>query len=70
MKPTRSHTTFFFFNCFFKDLFIYWLHWVFIAALGLSLVVENGSYSLVEVPRLLTAVASLVVGHGLWGAWA
>ena len=69
MKLTRPHTTFFL-NCFFKDSFVYWLHWVFTAALGLSLVVESGSYSLVEVPRLLTAVASLVVGRGLWGALA
>ena len=69
MKPTRPHTTFFL-NCFLKDLFVYWLHWVFIAALGLSLVVENGSYSLVEVPRLLAAVASLVVERGLWAALA
>ena len=38
-------------------LFIYfWLHWVFIAACGLPLVV---------VPRLLIAVASLVAEHGL-----
>ena len=42
-------------------LFIYfWLHWVFITALGLSLVVENGGYSLAVVHRLLIMVASLV----------
>ena len=45
----------------------FWLYWVFIAALGLSLVV---------VPKFLTAMASLAE-HGLWvqgfrscGMWA
>ena len=48
-----------FFNIFF--LFIYfWLHWVFIAVLGLSLVVASGSYSLVAMLWLLIAVTSLV----------
>ena len=32
---------------FFLFLFIYWLHWVFIAVRGLSLLVESGDYSLV-----------------------
>ena len=45
-------------------LFI-WLYWVFMAAHGLSLVMESGDYSLVAVHRLLIAVASLVVEHGL-----
>ena len=36
--------------------FSFWLHWVFVAACGLSLVVVRG---------LLIAVASLVVEHGL-----
>ena len=32
--------------CFFLNLFIYfWLHWVFVAARGLSLVVASGGYS-------------------------
>ena len=45
-------------------LFIYfWLHWVFITALGLSLVVENGGYSLAVVHRLLIMVASLVAEY-------
>ena len=46
-------------------LFI-WLYWVFMAAHGLSLVMESGDYSLVAVHRLLIAVASLVVEHVLW----
>ena len=45
-------------------LFIYfWLHWVSIAALGLSLVVVSGG--LFAVHRLLIVLASLVVEHGL-----
>ena len=47
-------------------LFVYfWLHWVFMAACGLSLVVASRGYSLVAVCRLLIAVASLVAEHGL-----
>ena len=37
---------------------MFWPHWVFIAARGLSLVAAHG---------LLVAVASLVVEHGLQG---
>ena len=47
---------------FFLILFIYWLHWVFVAAHSLSLVV---------VCRFLVVVASLVVEHRLssCGTW-
>ena len=48
-----------------KKLFIYWLHWVFIAPCRLPLVPASGGYFLVVVHRLLTAVASPVVGHRL-----
>ena len=41
-------------NCF----FIFWVHWVFVAACRLSLVVAS---------RLLIAVASLVAEDRLWG---
>ena len=41
-------------------IFFFWLHWVFIAACGLSLVVESGGYSLAAVHGLLIAVASVV----------
>jgi len=41
------------------------LHWVFVAAPGLSLVVEDRDYSLAVVHRLLIAVASLVAGYRL-----
>ena len=44
--------------------FFGWLHWVFIAARGLSLVAASGGYTVV-VRRLLIVVASLVVEHGL-----
>ena len=52
--------------CVFQVVFICvciysWLHWVFIAACGLSLVAISESYSRVAVHRLLIAVASLLV---------
>ena len=46
-------------------LFIYWLRLVFVAALGLSLVVASGDYSPVAVYGLLLSVASLIVEHRL-----
>ena len=49
--------------CFFKIDF--WLHWVFVAACGLSLVVASGGLVFVAVLWLLIAVVSLVVEHGL-----
>ena len=62
--------TFFFFNdsqMFFLllNIYLFWLCWVFIAARGLYLVAASGGYSLVVVCRLLIALASLIVGHGL-----
>ena len=54
---------FFFFNL--MNVFLFWLHWVFIAARGLSLVVASRGYSLVEVRGLLIAVASLIAKHRL-----
>ena len=44
--------------------FIDWLHWVLVAAHGLSLVLVSRGYSLVAVCGLLIG-ASLVVKHGL-----
>ena len=49
----------FFFN------FCFWLHWVFIALCGLSLVAERRGYSLVLLHGLLIVVASLVAECGL-----
>ena len=46
----------------------FWVHWVFVAVQGLSLVAASGGYSLVDMHRLLTVVASLVVEHEL--RWA
>ena len=57
------------FKNFFVYLFIFWLHWVFVAACGLSLVVASGGYSLVTGHGLLIAVASLVAEHGLSVLW-
>ena len=56
--------------------FYFWLHWVFAAAHGLSLVVASGGYSPIVVPRLLTVLVyctaqglepsgSVVVAHRL-----
>ena len=51
-----------------KNVFIYfWLCWVSAVVLGLSLAVASRGNSLVVARGLLIAVASLVVGHGLWG---
>ena len=48
-------------NKFIYFLFIYfWLHWVFIAACGLSLVAASGGYSSLRCGGVLIAVASLV----------
>ena len=44
---------------------LFWLHWVFIVAHGLSLVATSCGYSLVAVFRLLTEMVSLVVEHWL-----
>ena len=59
-----SHERFFFYTFFF-----FWLHSVFIALCGLSLVAVNGVYSFVAVPGLLIVVASLVE-HRLRGLQA
>ena len=50
-------------RCFFTDLRRLW--WVFLAVHGLSLVAASRGDSLAEVGRLLLAVTSLVVEHGL-----
>ena len=53
-------------HCYICLIFIYfWLPWVFVAACGLSLVAENGGYSLAAVLRLLIAVASLLAEQGI-----
>ena len=51
-----------FISLFFNGIY-FWLCWVFVAAHRLSLVVASRGYSLVEVCRLLIAVAS-VAWHG------
>ena len=44
----------------------FWQGWIFIVVYGLSLVVANGSYSLVLVHELLIVAASLIAEHGLY----
>ena len=54
---------FFLINLFY---FIYfWLHWVFVAVHGLSLVAASGGLLFVAVRRPLIVVASLVTEHGI-----
>ena len=55
---------FFFFTC-----LLIWLCWVFMAVCRLSLVAVSRGYFVVVVGRLLTAMFSLVVEHGLQGTW-
>ena len=50
---------------FFFFLIYFWLHWVFIAACGLSVVAARGSYSSLRCAGLLIAVASLAAEHRL-----
>ena len=40
-----DHTSFFLSFFFFLKLIYFWLHWVFVAACGLSLVATSGGYS-------------------------
>ena len=54
----------------FFESFFFSLHWVFVAALRLSLVVASGDYSPVAMLGLLISVASLFVEHRLYGVWA
>ena len=53
-----------------KYIFCFWLCWVFVVTRGLSLAALSRGYSLVELFRLLTAVAFPVVEHRLWGTRA
>ena len=50
---------------FFLFVSLFWLHWVFIAACRLSLVVVSGGLLFIAVYRLLIVEASLVAEHGL-----
>ena len=57
--PVRCLLFFFFLRILLKHLFIcLWLHWIFIAVHGLSLVVASRGYSLLSVCGLLTVLAS------------
>ena len=60
-SPGLSFASFFFNKIIY--LFIFWLHWVFVAARGLSSCGEQGLF--LVVVHGLTAVASLVAEHGL-----
>ena len=67
-----------FFFFFFFNKFIYWLHWVSIAARGLSLVTVSGGYSLLWCAGfslqwlllLLWSTGSRHAGFGSCGSWA
>ena len=56
---------------FYSFMFNYfWLHWVFIALHGLSLVAVSRGYSLFPVYGFLFSMASLVAEHRLQKSWA
>ena len=50
---------------FFKNLFYFWLRWVFVAAHGLFSSCGERGLLFIAVHGLLIAVASLVAEHGL-----
>ena len=52
-------------NFFKLIIFYFWLHWVFVAVLQLSLVAESRGYSLVIAFGLLTVVTSLIAERRL-----
>ena len=58
----RGHVLLF---VFIIPLFYFWLSWVFIDALGLSLVAQRAGATLLVVHKILIMVASLVVKQGL-----
>ena len=64
LKPIKDLNLFFFFLKFIL-LIYFWLCWVFVAARRLSLVAGEWGLLFVALRRLLFAVASLVVEHGL-----
>ena len=61
---------FFFFMKVHLFIYLFWLHWVFLAVLGLPLVVVSTGYSLGSVRGLLIAVVSLITEHQLQGTQA
>ena len=76
----KKQGLFFFFSVF-KNLFIlifnFWLHWVFVAASGLSLVAAGGGYSLLwcvgfslQWLLLLQSTGSRCAGFSSCGTWA
>ena len=54
-----------FFNLKKNFIYLFWLHWVFVALHGLSLVVASGRVLFIAVHGLLIAEASLVAEHRL-----
>ena len=61
----------------FFHLFIFWLHWVFVAVRGLSLVAASGDYSSLwctgfslQWPLLLQSMGSRRAGFSSCGTWA
>ena len=47
------------------DFFFFWLYWVSISCMAISLFETSGGYSLLAVRRLLIAVAALVTARRL-----
>ena len=66
VKSILARWFFLFYYLFLKLLFIYlWLHWVFVAKPGLSLLVASEGYTPVAACGSLIVVASFVSEHGL-----
>ena len=63
LHPLIPHTYIIFFLRF--NFIYFWLHWVFVAARRLSLVVASGGYSSLRCTGFSFVVASLVAEHGL-----
>ena len=69
-RITRAKALYVFLIFFFKTFYL-WLHWVFVAALRLSLAAEGRGNSLVVMHHgLLIVVAALGVEHRLWDSRA
>ena len=73
----RNITCTFFFLIYLFNLFYFWLHWVFVAARGLSLVAASGGYSSLQCvglslqwPLLFWSMGSRHAGFSSCGSWA
>ena len=64
VTPSGENTVIYLFLKTYFYLFIFWLHWVFVAVLGLSLIAASRGYSLLRCAGCRRA-GSAVVAHRL-----